>query len=125
MEGSENDFVIHYQTAERDFINAEVSFGLAGSACFVTGHDFSRAARSKKERALAPVMARPERNSSQEETLNPVRTFFATANANMGKNLFQSERNAGLFIEVLRELMTERKFELHDFVVMPDHVHLL
>jgi putative transposase len=70
-------------------------------------------------------MAQPGRNSSQEEILNPLRTFFATANASMGKNLFQSDRNAGLFIEVLRELMAERKFELHDFVVMPDHVHLL
>jgi len=37
----------------------------------------------------------------------------------------QTERNAGLFIDVLRSLVAERKFELHDFVIMPDHVHLL
>ena len=37
----------------------------------------------------------------------------------------QSERNAGLMIEVLRSLVAERKFTLHDFVVMPDHLHLL
>lgn len=43
----------------------------------------------------------------------------------MGRRLFQSERNAGLLIDVLRSLVAERKFELHDFVVMPDHVHLL
>ncbi|MGD0912206.1 MAG: transposase [Terracidiphilus sp.] len=37
----------------------------------------------------------------------------------------QSERNAGLLIDVLRSLVAERKFQLHDFVIMPDHVHLL
>ena len=30
----------------------------------------------------------------------------------------QSERNAGLLIETLRSLVAERKFKLHDFVVM-------
>ena len=37
----------------------------------------------------------------------------------------QSERNAGLLIDVLRSLVAERAFKLHDFVVMPDHLHLL
>lgn len=39
--------------------------------------------------------------------------------------LLQSERNADLLIDVLRSLTAERKIKLHDFVVMPDHVHLL
>jgi putative transposase len=43
----------------------------------------------------------------------------------MGRRLLQSERNAELLIDVLRSLVAERKFKLHDFVVMPDHVHLL
>ena len=43
----------------------------------------------------------------------------------MSRRLLQTERNAGLFIDVLRSLVAERKFELHDFVIMPDHVHLL
>ena len=43
----------------------------------------------------------------------------------MGRRLLQSERNAELLIEVMRTLVTERKFKLHDFVVMSDHVHLL
>jgi len=42
----------------------------------------------------------------------------------MGRPL-QSERNATLFIDVLRSYVAARKFQLHDFVVMPDHVHLL
>lgn len=43
----------------------------------------------------------------------------------MGRRILQSERNAELLIDVLRSLVTEGKFELHDFVIMPDHVHLL
>ncbi len=43
----------------------------------------------------------------------------------MGKCLLQSERNANLLIEILRELVKEHDFELHDFVIMPDHLHLL
>jgi putative transposase len=43
----------------------------------------------------------------------------------MGRALLQSERNAMLLIEVLRSYVAARKFRLHDFVAMPDHVHLL
>jgi len=37
----------------------------------------------------------------------------------------KSERNATLLIDVLRSYMAAGKFEIHDFVVMPDHIHLL
>ena len=70
-------------------------------------------------------MAHPARNAVPANILNPARIFFVTTNASMGKRLLQSERNAGLLIDVLRSLVAEDKFELHDFVVMPDHVHLL
>ena len=43
----------------------------------------------------------------------------------MGRALLQSERNAMLFIEVLRSNVRAKRFRVHDFVVMPDHVHLL
>jgi len=43
----------------------------------------------------------------------------------MSRRLLQSERNATLLVDVLRSLVRERKFKLHDFVIMPDHVHLL
>ena len=43
----------------------------------------------------------------------------------MGHHLLQSERNATLFIDVLRSYVAAKKFQVHDFVVMPDHVHLL
>jgi putative transposase len=43
----------------------------------------------------------------------------------MGQRILQSERNAGLLIDVLRGHVAAGRFTLHDFVVMPDHVHLL
>jgi len=43
----------------------------------------------------------------------------------MGRRLLQLERNAELLIDVLRSLIAEHRFKLHDFVIMPDHVHLL
>jgi len=70
-------------------------------------------------------MARPSRNAVPNAILQPARTFFATTKSSMGRHLLQSERNAGLLIDVLRSLVKERKFQLHDFVIMPDHVHLL
>ena len=70
-------------------------------------------------------MARPGRNSSPENILNPARTFFTTTKTSMARGLLQTERNAGLLIDVLRSLVAEFAFELHDFVIMPDHLHLL
>jgi len=43
----------------------------------------------------------------------------------MGRALLQSDRHAMLFIDVLRSYVAAKKFKVHDFVVMPDHVHLL
>jgi putative transposase len=74
---------------------------------------------------LAPAMARPARNADPDEILRPTRTFFATTKTHMGRRLLQSDRNASLLIDVLRSYVTARKFQLHDFVVMPDHLHLL
>ena len=70
-------------------------------------------------------MARPIRNAPQDNTISSKRTFFATTKTAAGRRLLQSERNAMLFIDVLRSYMAAGKFEVHDFVVMPDHVHLL
>ena len=70
-------------------------------------------------------MAHPARNAAPANILNPSRIFFATTNTSMGKRLLQVERNANLLIDVLRSLVAEHKFELHDFVIMPDHIHLL
>lgn len=70
-------------------------------------------------------MAIPARNASADKILDPARMFFATTKTSMGRRLLQSERNATLFINVLRSYAAAQKFKLHDFVVMPDHIHLL
>ena len=43
----------------------------------------------------------------------------------MGRRILQSDRNAQLLIDVLRSLVAKRKFELHNFVIIPDHLHAL
>jgi putative transposase len=70
-------------------------------------------------------MARPARNADAGQIYSPARTFFATTKTHMGRRLFQSERNATLLIDVLRSCVAEKKFQLLDFVIMPDHLHLL
>ena len=39
--------------------------------------------------------------------------------------MLQSDRNATLMIDVLRSYVKTGKFRLHDFVIMPNHLHLL
>jgi putative transposase len=70
-------------------------------------------------------MARPSRNSSSDSARNPIRTFFVTSRTSRGAAVLQTARMATLFIEVLRSYMREKKFKVHDFVVMPNHVHVL
>ncbi len=52
-------------------------------------------------------------------------TYFITASAFMKQNLLQSERMANLFIELLYSYRKQEKLLLHEFVVMPNHFHLL
>jgi putative transposase len=41
------------------------------------------------------------------------------------KSLFQVEKIARLFIEVMMDYRTQKKYLLHEFVVMPEHLHLI
>jgi len=52
-------------------------------------------------------------------------TYFITASAFMKQNLLQSERMAHLFIELLYSYREQKKYLLHEWVVMPNHFHLL
>jgi putative transposase len=70
-------------------------------------------------------MARPDRNAHPDEILSTERTFFATTKTYAGRHLLQSDRNASLLIEVLRSYVAAGKFKLLEFVVMPNHLHLL
>jgi putative transposase len=82
-------------------------------------------ASAKEWRRLAPAMSKPSRPSDPANATGCARTFFATTRTAGGKSLFQTDRMAGLFIDVLRSNMRSGKMVVHDFVVMPNHVHIL
>lgn len=52
-------------------------------------------------------------------------TYFVTASTVRKKALFQSFRMSELLVSVLLEYRSQQKYLLHEFVVMPDHFHLL
>jgi putative transposase len=54
-----------------------------------------------------------------------VRTFFVTSVTWNRRALLQSDRMAGLFVDCLEQNRKKARFQLHEFVVMPNHVHLL
>ena len=51
--------------------------------------------------------------------------YFITASAFQKQSLFQSDRIAQLFLEILKYYRLQKKYLLHEFVLMPDHFHLL
>jgi putative transposase len=70
-------------------------------------------------------MSIPTRYSDASSVLACARTFFVTSSIAEKRNLLQSDRSAGLFMRILYEYRSQRKFRVHEFVVMPDHFHLL
>jgi len=52
-------------------------------------------------------------------------TYFTTACAFQKQQLLQSDRMAQLFLDVLFNYRSQDKYLLHEFVLMPDHFHLL
>ena len=64
-------------------------------------------------------MTIPHRGRTSEST------YFVTANVLDRRCLFHVEKIARLFIEVLLDYRTRKKYLLHEFVVMPDHIHLI
>src|SRR5262245_1812168 len=53
------------------------------------------------------------------------RTFFITSVTAQRRDLFRRATAANLFIETLLSYRNQRKYLLHEFVVMPDHFHAL
>jgi putative transposase len=53
------------------------------------------------------------------------RTFFVTSVTWQRRPLFRSERAATIFIETLFGYRERAIFQLYEFVLMPDHIHLL
>ena len=54
-----------------------------------------------------------------------VRTFFITAVTWQRRPIFRAEPFANLFLDTLQRYRTQSKFFIHEFVLMPDHFHIL
>jgi putative transposase len=52
-------------------------------------------------------------------------TYFVSTQTWERRDLFHSERLAELFLEILYHYRGESKYLLHEFVLMPNHFHLL
>ena len=58
-------------------------------------------------------------------TITQPRTFFITAITYQRQPLFRRGQMAELFMETLFHYRDEKVFLLHEFVLMPDHTHLV
>jgi putative transposase len=58
-------------------------------------------------------------------SLNPHGTYFVTFSTWQRRGFFVVESYARLFLKTLYGYRRQARFELHAFVVMPEHVHLL
>ncbi len=52
-------------------------------------------------------------------------TYFITICAHMQQNLFQRDEVAQLMIVTFRKYQAAGEFELHEYVIMPNHIHVL
>ena len=52
-------------------------------------------------------------------------TYFVTATTWERRPLFRNERMAKVFLDTLYDYRHQGKYLLHEFVLMPDHFHLL
>jgi putative transposase len=52
-------------------------------------------------------------------------TFFISTQTWNRYRLFQKPANAELFLETLQHYRHKGRYNLHAFVIMPDHIHLL
>jgi putative transposase len=66
-------------------------------------------------------MAKPPRDRVSART----NTYFNTTRAFEGQALFQPQRAAKLLIETILVYREQERYLLHEFVVMPNHLHLL
>jgi len=54
-----------------------------------------------------------------------LRTYFVTAVTANRRRLFRVESAANLLLDVLQSYREQKRFGLHAFVIMPDHLHIL
>jgi putative transposase len=54
-----------------------------------------------------------------------VRTYFVTTVTASRRRIFQTQIAVELMLGVIQSYRSQKRFELHAFVIMPDHLHLL
>jgi putative transposase len=57
--------------------------------------------------------------------MNADRTFFITTVTALRQPIFRREATANLLLETLAHYRDQGKYLLHEFVIMPDHLHAL
>src|SRR5205823_6242521 len=67
----------------------------------------------------------PLRSSVRPTRVHNFGTYFVGAQTAERRGLFQNGWIAELFIETLYHYRRQSRYLLHDFVVMPDHVHAI
>src|SRR5215470_8109838 len=70
-------------------------------------------------------MSKPKKHSAEKSLRVFLRTFFVSTKSVQGRALLQSDRHATLLIDTMRSYVDAGKFVIHDFVVMPNHLHVL
>jgi putative transposase len=70
-------------------------------------------------------MSIPIRNADRSHVIASERTFFVTSFIYEKRGLLQSTRAAGLLIDVFYHYRQQQKYHLEEFVIMPDHIHVL
>jgi putative transposase len=70
-------------------------------------------------------MSIPNRHAPAQNVIADSRTFFITSATFGRRPLLQSDRSAQLLLRVLYEYRAQRRYRLHEFVIMTDHIHLL
>ncbi|HEV2117056.1 MAG TPA: transposase [Terriglobales bacterium] len=92
-------------------------------SCLWAAQRFHRCDRLAKARAASaaevPSMAAHRRGNTGYSC------YFITASTFQKQNILQTDRMAGLFVDVLLYYRQKQQYLLHEFVVMPDHFHLL
>jgi putative transposase len=86
------------------------------------GRVFRRAVQSQNEEGLQPL--RCEVRPKREHATNTGQTYMVSTETWGRRSLFQAERWAKLLIDTLYHYRGQT-YLLHEFVVMPDHIHVL
>src|SRR5271156_5094016 len=93
----------------------------ASPRSFWVAQRFQRCGKVARQSASAAevLMAAPRRGTTGYSV------YFITASTFQRSGLFQSDRMAQLFVEVLFHYRDQKNYLLHEFVLMPNHFHLL